>query len=230
MATLPFRPKAGGIAAEPHHHRSTTKSPHKAFKSKHASKSSLRAIAKGMISRSIHIFIRIHNLRLVGKMGEISGPRRSSHQPAMSKLDRRNQARQKLLQKRHDQRKARSLFVGQEGTAKRVAMVPLGPAADTLAAVAALKASVDLDADVPMAEDGLMDVYVERFKQRIQFVVPRSGMIGMLDACRTADFVVFVTSPDDPFDFKMKDLLLAVEKQGVSNGFVMIQVPSLGLN
>ncbi|KAI9884774.1 MAG: hypothetical protein M1823_003449 [Watsoniomyces obsoletus] len=212
MANLPLRFKAGGIGgppAEPHHHRSTTKSPHKAFKSKHASKSSLRAISK-----------------VTGKIGEITGPRRSSHQQAMSKLDRRNQARQKLLTKRQEQRKARSLFVGHEGTSKRVVMVPLGPAADTLAAVATLKASVDLDEDVPMADDGVLDVYVPRFKQNVRFVVPPSGMMGVLDACRTADFVIFVGSADDPHDRKMDTLLAAVASQGVSNVVVMLQVPS----
>ena len=52
VASLPFRFKSGGDGKMPasvmsHSHRPTTKSSHKPFKSKHATKSSLRNAAKG---------------------------------------------------------------------------------------------------------------------------------------------------------------------------------------
>jgi hypothetical protein len=49
-SALPFRFKAGGggQSAEGHHHRSSTKVAHKAFKSRHASKGSIKALLKGV--------------------------------------------------------------------------------------------------------------------------------------------------------------------------------------
>ena len=53
VASIPFRFKAGGsssgtMAPENHHHRSTTKQNKKTFKSRHATKSSLKELSKGI--------------------------------------------------------------------------------------------------------------------------------------------------------------------------------------
>jgi pre-rRNA-processing protein TSR1 len=52
-SSIPFRFKAGGsgtsnMSAPGHHHRSTTKQSKKGFKSRHATKSSLKEQSKGM--------------------------------------------------------------------------------------------------------------------------------------------------------------------------------------
>jgi pre-rRNA-processing protein TSR1 len=52
-SSIPFRFKAGGsgngnMAPENHHHRSTTKQGKKGFKSRHATKSALKEVSKGM--------------------------------------------------------------------------------------------------------------------------------------------------------------------------------------
>lgn len=55
VASIPFRFKAGGsssdkmapVVAQSHHHRSTTKLNKKNFKSRHASKGSLKELSKG---------------------------------------------------------------------------------------------------------------------------------------------------------------------------------------
>jgi pre-rRNA-processing protein TSR1 len=52
-SSIPFRFKAGGsgngkMAPENHHHRSTTKQSKKGFKSRHATKSALKEVSKGM--------------------------------------------------------------------------------------------------------------------------------------------------------------------------------------
>jgi hypothetical protein len=58
VASLPFRFKAGGnmapIAAQ-HHHRSTTKQTQKSFKSRHATKGSIKELAKGTFLKSRHV-------------------------------------------------------------------------------------------------------------------------------------------------------------------------------
>jgi pre-rRNA-processing protein TSR1 len=54
VASIPFRFKSGGsgnnmapIAAQSHHHRSTTKKDKKGFKSRHATKGALKEQSKG---------------------------------------------------------------------------------------------------------------------------------------------------------------------------------------
>jgi hypothetical protein len=57
VASLPFRFKGSNTAnmapaavSTQHSHRSTTKNPHKAFKSRHLSKGALKDLAKGVIT------------------------------------------------------------------------------------------------------------------------------------------------------------------------------------
>lgn len=65
LASLPYRFKgSSGANMAPtqtvHHHRSTTKTSHKPYKTKHASKSSLKDKEKGMSpGDSIHTFSRL---------------------------------------------------------------------------------------------------------------------------------------------------------------------------
>src|SRR5213078_3862272 len=86
-AALPLRLKADGSSvmahapsrtSEPHHHRATTKTSHKPFKSRHLTKSALKNAAKGKIS-----------------LLEDKGKRKTPSQQVMSKIERRNQAKQK---------------------------------------------------------------------------------------------------------------------------------------
>ncbi|KAI9875554.1 MAG: ribosome biogenesis protein tsr1, partial [Pleopsidium flavum] len=77
-----------------HHHRSTTKASHKPFKSKHSTKGLLKERSKGKVEEG--------EKRL----------RKSPHQQLMSKLDRRNQARQKLQTKHQENVKATNIFSG----------------------------------------------------------------------------------------------------------------------
>ncbi|KAK2071828.1 hypothetical protein P8C59_006221 [Phyllachora maydis] len=68
--------------ASGHSHRPTTKVSHKPFKSRKATKGALREAAKG-------------------KLPNERGQRKTPHQQVMSKLDRRNQAKQRQLEKHH---------------------------------------------------------------------------------------------------------------------------------
>ena len=156
--------------------------------------------------------------------------RKSRHQQVLSKLDRRNQAKQKRLASRHAHLDAASVFAGKHGAPRIVAVVPLSDRVDGVQVVKSLAAGADVEIDVKVvkssiAAEGRIRVEFERFKQRLQFVLGRADTISVLDTCRLADFVLFVISPEDVLlDEWAQELLKVVESQGVSNVLVAIQV------
>ncbi|KAF1991471.1 DUF663-domain-containing protein [Aulographum hederae CBS 113979] len=188
-----------------HHHRSTTKVPKKAFKSRHATKSSLKDRAKGK----------------VGPLSE-KGFRRTPHQQVMSKIERRNQARLKRSNKDAEHKNATSIFVGRDAAPRLVTIVPLCENVSTVAAVKSLGQGVDQEWDVP-GELGSTRLEVERFKQKIMAIRPGRGLLEVLDACRMADYVVLVLSADEEVDESGEMLLKALEGQGVSNVITVVQ-------
>ncbi|KAF2463481.1 DUF663-domain-containing protein [Lindgomyces ingoldianus] len=164
----------------PHHHRSTTKQTQKAFKSRHATKSSLKEQSKGKVES----FER--------------GSRKTPHQQVMSKLDRRNRAKQLRLTKDQEHAKATNIFAGRDGAPRVVAVIPLCGHVSTAAAVRSLNASLDVEEEVPQA--GWVRTEVERFKQKLQYLVVKKELLASLDACRVADFVIFVLSCEEEVD------------------------------
>ncbi|KAI9839528.1 MAG: hypothetical protein M1819_002154 [Sarea resinae] len=186
-----------------HHHRSTTKASNKSYKSRHASKSELKERSKGKIEDGDR------------------GRRRTPHQQVMSKIERRNQARQKQLVKHQQNVKATSVFSGRDGAPRIVSLVPLCADVDVAAAVRSLIASVDLELDTPT--EGLLRANIDRFKQKLEFVVVKRDLMAALDACRVADFVVFVLSPEQEVDDLGELMLRCIEGQGVSNALTVVQ-------
>ncbi|KAH0543917.1 hypothetical protein FGG08_001818 [Glutinoglossum americanum] len=186
-----------------HHHRSTAKASNKSFKSRKATKGSLKELAKGRVE------------------GLDKNHRRSPHQQLVSKLDRRNQARQKQRLKYQESVKASSLFCGRDGAPRIVALVPLCKNGKAQRAAQKLNECLDLDLDVP--EEGLVRLNVERFKQKIEYVLVKRDLITALDACRVADFVVFILSPDLEVDELGELLIRSIENQGISNVLTVVQ-------
>lgn len=203
-STLPFRFKAGGhsnnmgapSAPETHHHRSTTKSANKAFKTRHASKSALKERSKGKVDD----FER--------------GSRKTPHQQVMSKLDRRNKAKQKRITHSARQAEEASVFAGKDGAPRVVAVVRLCGDVEGRRVVEGLNRSVDVDEAVP--EVGVWRMDIPRFKQRVQYLTPERDLLKTLDACRVADFVLFVLSAEEEVDELGEQMLRCVESQGVS--------------
>lgn len=187
-----------------HHHRSTTKTSHKPFKSKHATKSFIRGLAKGKIE------------------GTESKPNRKTlHQQVMSKFDRKNQARQ-IRQVKHQQNvKSSSIFAGQNGAPRIIAVVPLCEDMDAVAAIQQLNQAVDAESVWPL--EGHMRVRVDRFKQNLVYVPAGRDLMTALDACRLADFVVLLLSPTEEPGEVGELLLKSIEGQGVSNVLTMVQ-------
>jgi pre-rRNA-processing protein TSR1 len=183
------------MTATQHSHRSTTKVLQKPFKSRHLSKSALKDIAKGKIEK---------------------GVRKTAHQQMMSKMDRRNQAKQKRLTKEKENDKKTSVFNGRDGAPRIVAVVSLAGEGAAERAVASLNKSLDLQEPV-VPEKGMVTVHVERFKQNVLYYCVQRRLLDVLDACRIADFVVLVLSATEEVDEYGEELLKAVENQGISN-------------
>lgn len=192
------------MAPTTEHHRSTTKISHKPFKSRHATKSLIRNLAKGKIEGT-----------------ETKPNRKTPHQQVMSKFDRKNQARQ-IRQIKHQQNvKISSVFAGQYGAPRVIAVVPLCEDMDALAAIRRLNQAVDAESLWPL--EGHMRVRVDRFKQNLVYVPVGRGLMTSLDACRLADFVVLLLSPTEEPGEEGELLLKTIEGQGVSNVLTMVQ-------
>ncbi|KAK9454285.1 hypothetical protein V1511DRAFT_503270 [Dipodascopsis uninucleata] len=183
-----------------HHHRSTVKKNHKAFKSKHLSKSALRAKTKGKVEKSLN--------KLKPKHVE-------------SKQERRNKAKQIMLSKREEVTISRKIFDGRKGAPRIVAIIPLCPDIDSSEVVRSLNRSVDATADIPF--EGAFTVPIERFKQKIQYVVPPRTFIALIDAAQIADFVVFVVSAKQEVDHFGETVLRTIVAQGVSTVYTIVQ-------
>lgn len=206
VASIPFRFKAGGSMApilETHSHRNTTRISHKPFKSRHATKGLIKDLSKGKVEDGTR------------------GSRKTPHQQVMSKIDRRHQASQKRQIKHQENVKSASVFSGQNGAPRVVAIVPLCEDSDTNTAIQALNLSVGSEAST--FAQGSVRVRVDRFKQNVVYLPLTRDLFPALDACRIADFVIFLLSPTQQPDQEGELMLRAIESQGISNVLTMVQ-------
>ncbi|MCJ1230496.1 hypothetical protein MMC12_007170 [Toensbergia leucococca] len=139
----------------------------------------------------------------------------------MSKINRRHQARQKQQMKHEQNIKSTSIFSGQNGAPRIVAVVPLCSDGDAASAIDKLNRGFDPEANVSIG--GVTEVRIDRFKQNIAYIPIQRDLLSALDACRVADFVVFLLSPTQEPDDAGEMILRAIEGQGVSNVFTMVQ-------
>jgi pre-rRNA-processing protein TSR1 len=139
----------------------------------------------------------------------------------MSKFDRRNQARQKQIVKHKEHLRDNSIFQGRDGAPRIVAVVPLCEDGDAAAAVRKLSGSLDIETESP--EEGVVRTDVDRFKQKIQYVVLKRDLVACMDACRIADFVLCILSPEQEVDELGELILRSVESQGLSTLLTVVQ-------
>ncbi|CAK7232667.1 ribosome bioproteinsis protein tsr1 [Sporothrix eucalyptigena] len=183
-----------------HSHKSTTKVAHKPFKA-----------GKGR-----------------HRKGKTADERpRTPHQQVMSKLDRRNQNRQRQLEKQKEHRLEASIFSGRDAAPRNVAVIPLCGDCDATDAVKALNGSLDIDVEVG-SSGGALRVPIDRFKQLLQYIIVPSDrdVLASIDAARAADFVVLVISATEEVDERGELILRSVESQGLSTLFTAVH----GLN
>lgn len=139
----------------------------------------------------------------------------------MSKFDRRNQARQKQQTKHKEHLRETSVFAGRDGAPRIVAVIPLCDDVDAASSIQALSGSLDIDTPVP--EEGNARIDIERFKQKVQYISVKRGVMECLDAARVADFVIFVLSPDQEVDTLGELIIRSIEGQGLSTMLTAVQ-------
>ncbi|KAI1613315.1 pyruvate dehydrogenase E1 component subunit beta [Exophiala viscosa] len=206
--SLAFRFKAGGseynatmapTSTSVHHHRSTTKTDHKPFKSKFASKSALKDKAKGKIETQ----------------RPEKGQRKTPHQQVMSKLARRNQAKQLRMNHKDKRDGEENIFQGADAAAKHIAIVPLSKSIDPYSAIKTLNNSVDVPG--PESTSGTVPVRVDRFRRNLLYLPGSLHLLKALDVCKLADWVVFVLDAEQTFGEEEDSFLKALEGQGITN-------------
>lgn len=178
--------------SQPHSHRPTVKTLNKPFKTRHATKSALKNEAKGKIEK---------------------GARKTPQQQVMSRIDRRNRAKQLRQNHLADREDKISVFNGKDGAARIVAVVPLCADVNQEEVITALNSSVDVDGE---AQPNAHHYDVPRFKQKVHYLAPPRDLLPCLDACQVADFVLFVLSANDEVDEIGEQMLRCIESQGVS--------------
>lgn len=139
----------------------------------------------------------------------------------MSKFDRRNQARQKQQAKHREHLKETNVFAGRDGAPRIVAVIPLCEDVDAAAAVRSLDGSLDIESEVPT--EGLARIDIDRFKQKVQYVIVKRDLMACLDATRVADFVMVILSPETEVDPLGELILRSVESQGLSTLLTVVQ-------
>ncbi|KAI9442542.1 ribosome biogenesis protein tsr1 [Lactarius indigo] len=173
--------------SESFHHRPTLKQTNKPFKSRHATKASLKERAKGRVSR--------RTTKIVHDSEEIA-------------------PRQIQLRKRQSLLSAVSIFGGIDGAPRVVAVIPLCEDVDSHSAVSALSTSLGLPDDP--SQESIRKIKVERFKSSLQFIQLAYGdFYASLDACKVADYVVFVLSPSVEVGAWGESVLRTLQTQGL---------------
>jgi pre-rRNA-processing protein TSR1 len=186
-----------------HHHRSTTKTLHKPFKTRHATKSALKDRFKGKVEK---------------------GLRQTKHQVVMSKLDRRNQAKQRRLTVQANHTKVASIFAGRDGAPRIIAVVPLYQNVDNAQTIKSILKAGDVEDIENIDSEGIVQRHVDRFKQNVAFLPVKRNLWDVLDACRMADYVLFVMHATEEIDPLGEMLLKSSETQGISNVLACVQV------
>ncbi|KAI1795604.1 ribosome biogenesis protein tsr1 [Ganoderma leucocontextum] len=180
-----------------HHHRPTLKQKNKAFKSKHASKGSLKEAAKGRTPR------------------QSPKATHTANGAAQLRINRRNSAKQVQLKKRHSLVSATRIFSGLDGAPRVVAIVPLTEDIKVRDVSKRLAEAIEgtLEED---PTSGLQKLRADRFKTSVQFIpLPYRQLYAALDACKVADYVVFVLSPNVEVEKWGDTLLRTLQAQGL---------------
>ena len=137
----------------------------------------------------------------------------------MSKFDRKNHTKQLRQLKTQAHERSTSIFSGLHGAPRIVAVVPLTTDVNAEYAIGKLNDSLDLEA---WTQDRSI-IKIERFKQSLQYIPVNQNLFNVLDACRVADYVVFVLSSEQEVEEEGELLLRSIENQGVSNTMFVVQ-------
>lgn len=188
--------------ASMHRHRAgASHQSNKPFKSRHASKGSLKEQSKGKINRT---------------------PVKQAGGKLVKKNDRRAAARQEQQKKREDLTRANRVFEGKYGAPKIVPVLSLCPDTDPHVTIAALFQSLGLERpQTNPYEPVLLDV--ARFKQKLLLVPVRRNFWDVLDIFKVADMSILLLSANVEVDKFGTDCLIAVQNQGIVSVAPVVQ-------
>lgn len=184
-----------------HSHRSTLKKDHKPFKSKHATKGQLKNQFKGKVEKAT--------------------PGNHKAGRALSKLERKNIAKQLKEKKILETKATRKLFEGSGAAEKIITIISLTKDCSSSHILTQLLQSADEHIEglgegftAPL----VANVKLAQFKCTTKFILPDpTDLISILDAAKVSDYVVFGLSAEEEIDKSYGELILrAVIAQGVA--------------
>lgn len=185
-----------------HSHRSSVKNGHKSFKSKHSTKGALKRMNKGKVEREDRS----------GKCINV-----------ITKLQRKNLAKQQRANKIIDSLEVKKLFDGVNGAEKIITVVTL---TDDIYADDIVKKLVSCsfdqdeeDMDWEINIPSITNYRVKKFKSNLKFIIPdMNNLINILDCAKVADFVIFGLSGTSEVDPKIgEQIIRALELQGIAS-------------
>ncbi|CCD27115.1 small subunit rRNA maturation protein TSR1 NDAI_0J02230 [Naumovozyma dairenensis CBS 421] len=201
--TLLNKVKSKLVIMAGHSHRSSVKNGHKAFKSKHSSKGALKRVYKGKVEKEI-----ANNKTL----------------KTVSKLQRKNMAKQLRDKKIFDSLEIRKLFDGLNGAHKIITVIPLTSDVYANEIVKQILISADIGIDPIDQNDNtntpsITKFKIPKFKCNLEFIIPdMSNFLNILDCAKVADFVVFGLSGTSEVDTEFgEQIIRALELQGISS-------------
>ncbi|AOA60774.1 Ribosome biogenesis protein TSR1 (20S rRNA accumulation protein 1) [Komagataella phaffii CBS 7435] len=187
-----------------HSHRSTLKNNHKPFKSRHASKGSLKASYKGKVEKSE-----------TGTNKKLK---------ITTKQERKNIAQQLRQNKILQTSLERQLFAGSNGAEKVVTILALADDIDGVdianLLLVSLNDSTANSQDLKITDQPSINSFrIERFKSNIKFVLPdMSNFLSVLDACKVSDFIVLGLSATEEVSPEFgEQIIRAIELQGIAS-------------
>lgn len=177
-----------------HSHRSTVKKDHKPFKSKHATKGSLKNQTKGKVEKSNGV---------------------NTHVKHVSKLERKNTAAQLKSIKMAQSKQTRKLFDGNQGIPKVVVVIAL---TDDLDVKDIVKTMFNIEIESP----SINNIKIDKFKSNLKIIVPDSNILNIMDSMKLADFVIFALSANEEVGKRGETILRAGIAQGIANSIGII--------
>ncbi|GAA5837741.1 hypothetical protein JCM9279_006848 [Rhodotorula babjevae] len=217
---------AGQQGSQGHSHKAHGKQTNKSFKSKHASKSSLRDQAKG----------RTHRPSVKGEASKAVKQASQKVQAKHLKVNRKHHAKQVLDKKRRIVEDAKGIFAGKNRNGDRVqrvvAVVPMTEDVSSLELVELLAQSIGGELS---GVEGYRSLDVPKFhNQSLRFLLlpPASrttSLFPILDAAAVADFTIIAMSSEEEVDAQGETVLRCLTGLGVggSNGGVFGVVKDL---
>lgn len=190
-----------------HSHRPTMKKDHKPFKSKHSSKGEMKKLNKGKVEKS-------------------SNGNKSSGK-VLSKIERKNQAKQLKDKKMLETKLIRKLFDGSSGIEKVVTIIPLTNDLSAVDIAKRLINSIDADDITDFNFPSVTNMKIQRFKSNLKIIVPDSNdLLSILDAAKVSDYLVFGISATTEIDPNYgEQIVRAIIAQGCPS--VMGVLPNL---